>query len=110
MSGLDRRTAALMTPDAHLAQSIQDILSTRIGTRVMRRGYGSALPDLIDQPINSLTLIDVYQATAEALDAWEPRFVLRRIEVAAAAAGAVDLTLHGDVDHGAITVSVEVAA
>lgn len=109
MSGLDRSTARLMGADAHLAQSITDILTTPIGTRVMRRDYGSDLPALIDAPINGETLIDVTLATAEALDRWEPRFVLRRVEVTAAQAGRLSLALFGDVDHGAITLAVEVA-
>lgn len=110
MSGLDRTSARLMTADAHLAQSIADILSTPVGTRVMRRAYGSDLPKLIDAPINGETLVDLYQASAEALDLWEPRFKLRRVEVAAAAAGVVSLALYGDVDHGAISLTVQVTA
>lgn len=110
MSGLDRNTGALMTPDAHLAQSIGDILTTPTGTRVMRREYGSDLPKLIDAPLNGETMVDVFAATAEALDRWEPRFRLRRVEVAAAQAGAVMLALYGDVDHGAISLTVEVTS
>lgn len=110
MSGLDRVTGRRMAPDAHLAQSIADILSTPTGTRVMRRDYGSDLPALIDAPINGETLIDVFQATAEALDRWEPRFRLRRVEVAAASAGRLSLALFGDVEHGAINLTVEVPA
>lgn len=110
MSGLDRHAGRLMEPDAHLAQSIGDILSTPIGTRVMRREYGSDLPALIDAPINGETLIDLYQATAEALDRWEPRFRLRRVECTAAEAGRIELQVSGEVDHGAISLSVEVTA
>lgn len=110
MSGLDRNTGALMTPDAHLAQSIGDILTTPTGTRIMRREYGSDLPKLIDAPVNGETMVDVFAATAEALDRWEPRFRLRRDEVAAAQAGSVTLALHGDVDHGAISLTVEVTS
>lgn len=110
MSGLDRNTGALMTPDAHLAQSIGDILSTPTRTRVMRREYGSDLPKLIDAPLNGETMIDVFAATAVALERWEPRFRLRRVELAAAQAGAVTLALYGDVDHGAISLTVEVTS
>lgn len=35
---------------AHIAQSIRNILFTRIGTRLMREEYGSFIPDLIDMP------------------------------------------------------------
>lgn len=97
MSGLDRHTTELLTDDAHLAQSIGDILSTPIGTRVMRREYGSDLPLLIDAPINPETMIDLFHATAVALDRWEPRFQLRRVEIVEARSGFVDLRLTGDV-------------
>ena len=110
MSGLDRQSARLMDADAHLAQSIGDILSTPIGTRVMRRDYGSAVPGLIVQPINGETMIEVFQAAAEALDRWEPRFRLRRVEIVEAEAGRLALEVSGDVDHGAISLAVEVAA
>ena len=36
----------------HIDQSIGDILSTPIGTRVMRPDYGSRIPRLVDRPIN----------------------------------------------------------
>ena len=36
----------------HLKQSIIDILTTPIGSRVMRRNYGSRLFELVDKPIN----------------------------------------------------------
>lgn len=40
---------------AHLKQSINDILTTRLGSRLARREYGSLLPDLIDVPVNPET-------------------------------------------------------
>lgn len=110
MSGLDRNTGLLMEADAHLGQSIADILSTPIGTRVMRRDYGSDLPALIDAPANGETMVDIWQATAEALDRWEPRFRLRRVETTAAEAGRIEIQLTGEVEHGAITLNVEVTA
>ncbi|WP_208531402.1 GPW/gp25 family protein, partial [Pseudomonas aeruginosa] len=55
---------------AHIRQSIVDILTTRIGTRVMRREYGSQLPELIDAPFNDTTRLQVYAATAMALMRW----------------------------------------
>lgn len=76
-----------LSADAHLAQSISDILSTPIGTRVMRRAYGSDLPALIDTPISPATAIDLYQAVAEALDEWEPRIALERVQIDEARAG-----------------------
>lgn len=94
MSGLSRHTMGLMaSEDAHLAQSITDILSTPIGSRVMRRDYGSDLPRLIDAPINGETQVDLFQATAEALDRWEPRITLERVQITEADAGHMHLVL-----------------
>lgn len=65
----------------------------------MRRDYGSDLPRLIDRPINSETLLDLYMATAEALDRWEPRVSVNRITADQAASGqlalALDVTVSG---------------
>jgi len=66
----------------HLAQSIADILTTPLGSRVMRREYGSQLVDLIDWPLNSATRLQAYAATATALMRWEPRIRLSRVQLA----------------------------
>lgn len=108
MSGLNRHTTKIMTDDAHLVQSISDILSTPIGSRVLRRDYGSDLPLLIDAPINPETMIDLFHAAAVALDKWEPRFKLRRVEISEARPGHVDLRLTGDVNGTAATVDTSV--
>jgi phage baseplate assembly protein W len=77
--GMDARTGKALSGDAHLTQSIADILSTPIGTRIMRRPYGSRLPDLIDAPANAATRVQLYAATATALVRWEPRITLKRV-------------------------------
>jgi phage baseplate assembly protein W len=107
MIGLSRQTGLRIEGDAHLAQSIVDILSTPKGTRVMRRDYGSDLPLLIDQPINGETIIELYQATAEALDRWEPRIRLARVEVEEAIAGGVTLQLTYETDDGTAGIRAE---
>lgn len=78
MSARNGRTVA---DSAHLAQSVADILTTPIGTRVMRREYGSQLPDLVDWPTNAATRLLAYAATAMALMRWEPRIRLSRVEL-----------------------------
>ncbi len=65
----------------HIRQSIGDILSTRPGERVMLPEYGSDVPDVIDKPVNSSAAVDAFMAVAEALDAWEPRFRLEKIDM-----------------------------
>lgn len=83
MTGMDRATGRALDGDAHLRQSIADILTTPLGTRVMRRDYGSQLPELIDQPLNEATRTRLFGATATALQRWEPRLRLRRIQFTA---------------------------
>ncbi|WP_241232791.1 GPW/gp25 family protein [Paracoccus haematequi] len=109
---MSRHTGRMIDGDAHLAQSITDILSTPLGTRVMRRDYGSSLPELIDAPMNGETVVDVFAATAEALDRWEPRFRLSRVQVSAASAGDFELDLEGQFDGAtrALTVRIGVPA
>ena len=79
--GMDAETGKPLAGDAHLAQSIADILTTPIGTRVMRRDYGSALFELIDAPLNALTRLRLFAATADALRRWEPRLRLTRVKL-----------------------------
>lgn len=79
----------------HLRQSIRDILTTPIGSRVMRREYGSRLFQLIDAPMNRSTLLDLYAATAEALDRWEPRMKVESVQAVSAEPGRVELTVTG---------------
>jgi phage baseplate assembly protein W len=84
MMGMDARTGQALSGDAHLAQSIADILATPVGTRLMRRDYGSRVPDLIDAPANAATRVQLYAATATALMRWEPRITLKRVTLSAA--------------------------
>lgn len=78
---MNRATGAQLDRREHIIQSIGDILTTRIGTRVMRRQYGSLLPELVDQPANDATRLRLYAATAMALISWEPRIRLHRVSV-----------------------------
>lgn len=96
---MDRSTGKPMGGDAHLAQSIGDILSTPIGSRVMRRDYGSALFQLIDQPMNALGRLRIIAAAADAIRRWEPRIRLTRAQLvgdaATFAAGTFALMVEG---------------
>ncbi|WP_454886158.1 GPW/gp25 family protein [Sphingomonas oryzagri] len=91
-------TGAPIAGDAHLVQSIGDILSTPIGSRVMLRDYGSALFELVDAPFNPATRLRMYAATAVALQKWEPRIALTRVSIApdAETRGAFEITLEGN--------------
>jgi phage baseplate assembly protein W len=79
----------------HLFQSIRDILTTPVGSRVMRREYGSRLFGLVDRPMEPGLDIEIKAAVAEALNRWEPRFRLTFVRVTKAAAGGLQLDLRG---------------
>ncbi len=95
MDGINSSSGKRLGGIEHLRQSIRDILTTPIGSRVMRRDYGSRLFELIDAPLNRSTLLDLYAATAEALEKWEPRFELVSCKAVSASPGHVELDLVG---------------
>lgn len=101
--GINAGSGTALDGTAHLAQSVADILTTPIGTRVMRRDYGSMLFDLIDQPLNAATRLLIFAATALALTRWEPRLRLRKVALGGNnAEGELTLELDGElVDPGA---------
>ena len=79
---MSRNTGLSLSSEAdQIRQSIQDILTTPIGSRVMRRTYGSLLPKMIDAPFNEITRLQLYAATATALIQWEDRINLESISV-----------------------------
>lgn len=95
---MNRETGGAIDTLDHISQSITDILTTRIGTRVMRREYGSLLPELVDQPFNDVTRLRVYASTVMALMRWEPRISLSRVQfVGVSLQGETVMDLQGSV-------------
>jgi phage baseplate assembly protein W len=47
---MNRQTGLSLSEAEHIRQSVRDILVTPIGSRVMRRDYGSLLAAMIDRP------------------------------------------------------------
>ena len=91
---MSRTTGQRMGAMEHLRQSVLDILSTPIGSRVMRREYGSLVPALIDQPDNLATQTRLFSAAASALMRWEPRLHLEKIAIAREPERPGRVTLH----------------
>lgn len=96
MLGMNAETGKPLDGLDHLRQSIRDILTTPIGSRIMRRDYGSRLFQLIDAPINRDTITDIYAATAEALLKWEPRIDVTQVKITSAEPGRIELMLYGN--------------
>jgi phage baseplate assembly protein W len=93
---MNRHTGQHMGLREHIAQSVADIIATPIGSRVMRRDYGSLVPELLDHPNNELTRLRVYSAAASALAKWEPRLRVSSLQLAQdTTPGRTVLTLQG---------------
>ncbi|WP_237673688.1 GPW/gp25 family protein [Vreelandella profundi] len=73
MAGINAKTGKRLDGIEHIRQSIADIITTPIGTRVMRREYGSLVPELLDMPMTDALLMQVYAAMVIAVSRWEPR-------------------------------------
>lgn len=96
--GMNSASGHAMSGSDHLRQSIADILTTPIGSRIMRRNYGSLVPELIDQPLHGATVVRLYAATATALLMWEPRLRLSSVQLQRDMNGAAVLDLAGTAD------------
>ena len=107
MLGMHAATGRSLTGLGHLRQSVTDILTTPIGSRIHRR-YGSEVPELIDQPLNSATQLRIYAATAFALRRWEPRLQLASVQLTRDTDGAIALLLDGTANGQGITLSVPI--
>lgn len=92
--GMNSATGLSLSDAGHISQSVRDILITPIGSRVMRRDYGSLLSALIDQPDNPALRLQIMAACYMAILKWEPRIRLTTISFESAIAGElfVDIT------------------
>jgi phage baseplate assembly protein W len=96
MTGMNASLGAELGGFDHLKQSVQDILTTPKGSRVMLRDYGSDLFSLIDQPLTRETEMAIIAATIGALTTWEPRLQVDSVQVAGdPASGQIAISLQG---------------
>ena len=95
LMGMNAETGRELTGVGAFKTIDADILNTPIGSRVMRRDYGSRLFELIDAPINRSTVVDIVAETAEALMKWEDRLVVSAVDVTGAVVGQIVLRITG---------------
>lgn len=83
------RTSGLHVADklAAIRQSLHDIFTTPIGSRIQRREYGSHLFALIDAPMNPANRLRLAAALVDAATRWEPRVTLE--------SAIIDITMDG---------------
>lgn len=95
MLGMNSETGRSVEGIAHLQQSVRDILTTPVGTRVMRREYGSRLPELVDAPLNEPGRMSFIYETVVALETWESRIKVEEVRLVQPSPGRVDVTISG---------------
>lgn len=91
--GVDRSNGQAIESLEHLKQSLHDLLTTAVGSRVMRRDYGSVLPFLVDQPMNPRTLMQMRAAIVHCLTKWERRVTPITIFIKGSLLTGIDITI-----------------
>jgi uncharacterized protein len=79
----DRGRIALADGPADVEQALRIILLTDKGERAMRPEFGVGLPSFVHAPLDSATIAQVESAVREALQRWEPRIDVQRVEARA---------------------------
>ena len=72
---------ALTNTRSEILQSVEIILSTSPGQRVMRPTFGCRLNELVFSPNNSHTATQARRYVEEALGMWEPRIQVLNVDV-----------------------------
>ncbi len=93
---MNRETGEALNDFDHIRQSVRDILLTPLGSRVMRRKYGSLLSALIDQPQNETLRLQIMSACYMAILQWEPRVKLTGINFDSDFNGGMVIELSGN--------------
>ena len=68
--------------EASIHNSIRIILSTKPGEQLMRPEFGAGLESFLHQPNTVTTRRDIQVSITRALERWENRILLDRVEVA----------------------------
>ncbi|MCL6262177.1 GPW/gp25 family protein [Craterilacuibacter sp. RT1T] len=106
--GLSAATGTQISDLDHIRQSIAKILTTPIGSRVMRRDFGSLIPQLIDQPFDGKTRMRLMAASVMAIARWEPRARVVRVDVQAAHDGLATVSMEIETETTALAETATV--
>ena len=108
MSAMSRTNGKSISGNDELEQSIDEILGTPLGERVMHAEYGSNLFDLIDNVgVSPSGRAKVAQACADAIRRWEPRIRLDRVTTEGTSEGEITQTLYGTVAATGVRVTFQ---
>jgi len=77
--GVNRKTFEVIDNLSSTLQSVEVILSTRIGSRVMRREFGGGAVELLGRAVTPKLFNAFRQLVATSIDEYEPRLLVRQI-------------------------------
>lgn len=78
---ISRFTGLPITELEHVGESIADILTTPLRTRARLMEYGSGIYGRVDDPVNRGFVADIRMDVAVALDRWEPRVKVEKVDL-----------------------------
>ena len=92
---MSRQNGTELSEIDHIRQSIEDIISTPIGSRLMRRDYGTQVANLLDQPTSEALYLKSYSTIYSAILRWEPRVQINQLYISEVNEGQTVLNLEG---------------
>lgn len=95
----ETKTIDLVSANEDIHQSLDILLSTSLGERVMQPRYGCNLKDYLFEPLNSSVIGYIKDLVEHAILFYEPRILADKIEVTAQDPA--------DIIEGRFTISVE---
>lgn len=75
------RTVEMVSAETDILQSLQILLATSLGERVMQPTYGCNLDDYLFEPMNSTMSSSIKERVRTAILYHEPRILLNRLEL-----------------------------
>lgn len=75
------RSVAIVEKVEDIEQSLQILLSTRVGERIMQPRYGCNMDDMVFESLNTATLTFIKDKIATAILYFEPRIDVKNIEL-----------------------------
>jgi hypothetical protein len=97
MADIDARTGEVLQGFAEVEQSLEKILTTAQGERVMREWFGNPGLRLLGENMTPETVLLWYTIVWTLVELFEPRFKIRRFETnEATRLGELDATMVGD--------------
>ena len=105
MAGIDPITGAQLDEIADIKNSIADIVKTPVGSRIMRRDYGSHCANIVDSPGNEAGALRLIAAAADGIARWERRVAMKSARVVPAFDGSAQLVITAAIRGSDLTVT-----